>query len=68
VVDPNLQGYRVYYGTASGRYLQGIDAGNVTTCPLASLSSKATYYLAVTALDVRGNESDYSNEVSKTIP
>ncbi len=72
VIDPNLRGYRVYYGTASGQYLQtlgqGVDAGSITTCPLTGLSSNTTYYMVVTAFDGFGNESGYSNEVSKAIP
>jgi len=72
VIDPNLRGYRVYYGTAKGQYLQtlgqGVDAGSITTCPLTGLSSNTTYYMVVTASDGFGNESGYSNEVSKAIP
>jgi hypothetical protein len=62
----DLKGYKVYYGTLSGNYLQNIDAGNVTTYTVANLS-EGTYYFAVTAYDISRNESAYSNEVSKTI-
>jgi len=34
---------------------------------ISGLSDGATYYFAVTAYDTSGNESSYSNEVSKTI-
>jgi len=61
----DLEGYKVYYGTLSGNYSQNIDAGNVTTYT-ANLSD-GTYYFAVTAYDTSRNESDYSNEVNKTI-
>jgi fibronectin type 3 domain-containing protein len=69
---PNLSGYRVYFGSAPGTYLQplgqGISVGNVTAYTLTGLASGSLYYFAVTALDTLGMESPYSNEVSKNIP
>jgi fibronectin type 3 domain-containing protein len=70
VTAPNLQGYRVYYRTAAGKYPplgQGKPVGT-TTYQLIGLSSQTTYYFVVTAYDTQGDESAYSNEVSKTIP
>jgi len=65
-------GYRVYYGTAPGVYLQalgqGFSVGNVLTYTVTGLSSGTRYYFAVTAVDTLGNESGYSNEVFKDIP
>jgi len=63
----DLAGYKVYYGTSSGVYDNVIDVADVTTYTLTDIAP-ATYYFAVTAYDELGNESDYSNEVSKTIP
>ena len=63
----DLAGYKVYYGTSSGVYDNVIDVAEGTTYTLTNISP-ATYYLVVTAYDEGGNESDYSNEVSKTIP
>jgi len=73
VTDPNLHGYRVYYGTFAGIYLQslgqGLPVGNgTTTYQVTGLSTGATYYFAVTAYDLQGDESAYSNEVRKVIP
>ena len=72
VVDANLVGYRVYFGTASGVYSQtvgsGINAGNVTTYSLTGLTSGTRYYFVVTAFDNTGRESGYSNEVFKDVP
>lgn len=62
----DLAGYKVYYGISSGNYTVSIDVGNVTTYKIDDLSP-GTYYFAVTAYDTSGNESDYSNEVSKVI-
>jgi chitodextrinase len=72
VTYPTLSGYRVYYGTAPGTYLQplgqGINAGNVTTYTVTGLSSGTRYYFAVTAYDTSNNESGFSNEVFKDNP
>ena len=72
VVNSNLSGYRVYYGTAPGVYIQapggGIAVGNVTTYTLSGLNSGTRYYFAVTAVDTSNNESPFSSEVFKDIP
>ncbi len=62
----DLAGYRIYYGLSSRNYSWVIDVGNVNTYKIENLSP-GTYYFAVTAYDTSGNESDYSNEVSKVI-
>jgi len=63
----DLAGYKVYYGNCSGNYSQNIDVGNVPTYTVDNLTDGLTYYFAVTAYDTSGNESRYSNEVSRTI-
>lgn len=63
----DLAGYKIYYGVSSGEYTKVIIiTDNITTYTIENLSS-GTYYFAVTAYDTAGNESAYSNEVSKTI-
>lgn len=62
--DPDLGGYRVYYGTASGAYSHSTDVGNVTTLTLTGLTKGQTYFIVATAYDASHNESGYSNEVS----
>ena len=62
--DPNVTGYRVYYGTSSRNYPFNKDAGNNTTITVPNLQDGATYYFAVTAYNAAGIESGYSNEVS----
>ncbi len=64
--EPDLAGYKIYYGTASGDYSHSIDVGNVTQCALADLDDGVTYYLAATAYDVDSNESAYSVELVHT--
>ncbi len=71
VVQPGILGYRVYYGTASGNYLQavghGIYVGKVTTYTLTGLQIGSRYFFAVTTVDASGNESRFSSEVFKDI-
>lgn len=61
----DLAGYRLYYGTRSGQYSQVITVGTYTTAEIGNLES-GTYYLAVTAYDIFGNESDFSEEINYT--
>ena len=72
--DPNaeqdLAFYNIYRSTTPGTYgtaIATIPAGTVTH-QLTNLPGNTTYYFTVTAVDTQGNESPYSNEVSKSIP
>jgi len=65
----DLEGYKVYYGTESGKYKASYDVKNLTTYNIDDLIDWYTYYFAVTAYDTSGNESPYSKEISiKKIP
>ena len=64
---PDLAGYNVYYGKAPQSYSQTFDAGNVKTYTIQNLPG-GTYYVAITAYDSVGNETEYSDEVKKTVP
>jgi len=66
VTDPNLSGYMVHVGTASGVYTRTITVGNLTSYTVDQLTIGTTYYLAVTAYN-DACESQPSNEVSKSI-
>jgi chitodextrinase len=71
VTAPNLLSYRVYYGTASGTYLQPVGQGLVsvpTTFTVAGLAGGTRYFFSVTATDSLGNESGFSNEVFADVP
>lgn len=63
-----VTGYYIYYGTASRTYTSKVNAGNVTTYTVSGLSPGVTYYFAATAYTGSGLESDYSNELSYTVP
>ena len=56
----NAVNYKVYQGAESGVYSEGIDVGNVLTVML--LLKSGTHYVAVSAVDVNGNESAKSEE------
>ncbi|MBI5137304.1 MAG: fibronectin type III domain-containing protein [Nitrospirae bacterium] len=66
--EPDLAGYRIHYGPASGSYANVLDVGNVTTAQVTGLTVLATYYFSVTAYDQSGNESARAPEVSALIP
>jgi sulfur relay (sulfurtransferase) complex TusBCD TusD component (DsrE family) len=63
-----IAGYRLYDGVASRTYTNVIAMGNATSNTISGLVSGATYYFAVTAIGTNGLESDYSAEVSYTVP
>jgi hypothetical protein len=66
--DPEVTGAIVYYGNASRNYPYHTNVGNVTRATVNGLEAGLTYYFAVTATNSAGLESDYSNEVSTSIP
>ncbi|HQO81134.1 MAG TPA: PKD domain-containing protein, partial [Deltaproteobacteria bacterium] len=66
--EADLAGYKVYFGNQSRAYSAGIDVGKTTNYRLDNAQSGRTYYVAVTAYDTSGNESDYSAEASVNIP
>ena len=64
--DPDVAGYKIHYGTATGTYDHVIDVGNVTAYNLTGLRQGQTYFIVVTAYNTSNQESDYSNEISGT--
>ena len=58
--------YKLYYGTAPGQYTTVVEVGSATSYTVQNLAA-GSYYFVVTACDILGYESVYSNEVSKTI-
>ncbi|MGH7452819.1 MAG: fibronectin type III domain-containing protein, partial [bacterium] len=66
--EPDLAGYKIYYGLSSGNYTISINVGNVTQYTVNQLTEGLVYHFVVTAYDTAGNESAYSQEVSGQIP
>ena len=67
VNDNTLQGYKIYYGTASRNYTTAVNAGNVTSYAVTGLSDSTTYYFTATAYNGTV-ESTFSGEVTYTTP
>lgn len=61
---PDLAGYAVYYGTASGAYDFVIDVGNITSFVVVDLDEGTTYYFIVKAYDTDGLFGPASDEIS----
>src|SRR3990170_5809724 len=65
--EPNLAGYRIYYGMASGKYKNCIDIGKpsesspgVTKYTLTGLSVGKKYFISVVAYDITKKSSEFS--------
>jgi hypothetical protein len=65
--EPNLAGYRIYYGTAPRTYGSPINLGNVTSHTITGLAAGRTYFFAVTAYNSLNLESGYSEEAAAVI-
>lgn len=62
----NLAGFKLYYGTETGRYTETIDIDNpgVNTYVVENLTPD-TYFFAATAYNTDGIESEFSDEIEK---
>lgn len=63
--EPDIAGYKVYYGTASHLYSEVQDVGNVTEASVSNLMMGTTYYFVLTAYDSNTFESTNSDEISQ---
>ena len=64
----NLSGYVIYWGTEPGTYDQQIRIDNVgLTAYVVDNLRPATYYFTATAFNSAGIESDFSNEVTRSV-
>ena len=62
--EPDVEGYIVYYGTQSRYYDYDVDVGHYNSVTISGLVEDVMYYMAVTAYDSEGNESDFSTEIT----
>ena len=68
--EADLAGYKLYVGTAPGRYTYAgspLIIGLMGSYTISGLPMGQTYYFALSAFDSSGNESALSSEVSKSI-
>ena len=69
--EQNVNGYRVYYGTASRSYQQPFGQGvasTTTSYTVTGLSGPRRYFFAVTATNTLGKESGFSDEIFVDLP
>lgn len=66
--ETNVVAYLVYIGNAPRDYASVTNVGNITTAAVRNLDAGTNWYFAVVAMTDRGLISEYSNEVSVTIP
>src|SRR5688500_534215 len=62
--EPEVTGYRLHYGTASGQYSSQVDVGNTTTHVVSGMDLSLDYYFAVQAYTSDGLVSTLSDEVT----
>ena len=62
-----LGGYVVYWGTESGSYSASHKIEDASVTEWKAEIASGSYFFALTAFDRQGNESDYSNEIRKSI-
>jgi hypothetical protein len=71
-VGESLNAYKIYYGTASGKYAESLTASildpHTASTPFAvgNLKNNQKYYFSITAVFASGAESAYSNEIILT--
>jgi len=67
VLNPDeIGGYLLYYGLNNKDFSNVVDLNNATALQteIDKLASATTYFVAVTAYDTQGNESDFSPVIS----
>jgi hypothetical protein len=64
--EPDVVGYKVYFGTESQNYTAVINVAGATKTELPAVSLGSTYYLAVSAYNAAGEESPRSAELKVT--
>jgi hypothetical protein len=63
----DLAGFNLYWGNASRQYDSSVALKTPGALSYRIELAPGTYYFSMTAIDVDGNESAFSNEVSKLI-
>jgi hypothetical protein len=64
--EPNIAGYTLSYGTASGSYTTTVDVGKVTS-KVVTVTAGQRYYFAVRAYNTMGLTSAFSTEASMMV-
>ncbi len=66
--DPKVVGYKIHYGTESGKYTKTVRVkGRLTTkATVENLDEGQSYFFSVTSYDANGNESAFSGEITNS--
>jgi hypothetical protein len=64
----DLAGYHIYVGERSRAYDRTIQLPDATATDARISLPSGSYHVAMTAFDLEGNESAYSNEVLRSVP
>jgi hypothetical protein len=64
----DLAGYRLYFGESSRDYSDSVELSDTTATSHTLELATGSYYIAMTAFDTEGHESNYSNEVQRYRP
>jgi hypothetical protein len=74
-IDGKITGYKIYYSlqdftapNATNFKVMSLDVGLLTAASVSNVVGGLTYYFAVTSVDSNGDESDFSNVASFTVP
>lgn len=65
--EPDLAGYKIYWGFKSREYPNVVDVGNVTEHTITTIPAWVLVFYAATAYDTDGNESGYSEEINHVV-
>jgi hypothetical protein len=66
--EPDVAGYKIYYGAPSGNFSTMVNAGNVTNTFISTLNQGETYSFFATCYNTSALESDPSNIIEYTPP
>jgi len=66
--EPDVAGYRIYFGPQGGTPTTTLDAGNATNRVVTGLQEGASYSFFATAYNSAGLESDFSTAINYTVP
>jgi hypothetical protein len=65
--EEGVLGYKLHYGTKSGKYNRTLDLGLREEYTVKGLKKGETYYFSLTSYFSDGQQSDYSDEIVHTI-
>jgi len=64
----DLARYRIYYGPESRNYSNSVDVTDPAATNHTFRASSGEHFVTMTALDMDGNESSFSNEIVRSVP